>query len=539
MISFVKKNRFSLIFLFFLTIVAYANAWNNAFLSDDLAEIVNNPHIGDLGYAITSHPFGFIRLILYWLIFHIGGLNQILFRSINYVFHVGSVFLVFAIVSKLYSKRAALFTSAIFAVHPAITEAVIWISGGMYPQYAFFILLAFLLYILSNKSKKMYVFSILSYWASFMTHPQMPLALFLIFPLYELCFGNLKANWKKSIPYLGLAIAYVLISLSVIPSRETTLQTTHYQEKGVDNLFLTVPIAISSYFELIFFPKILTLYHSELAFGKVNFAIRAIIVALFFLGTLVSFKKNKHIFFWCTFFLLGLAPTLTPFRFNWIVAERYLYLPIIGILILIGLGLDHLSQKVKFKSTIYALFVLILVGLSVRTILRNIDWYNEDNLWIATGQTSPSSPNTHNNLGDMYGRHGDKQRALQEFQKAIEIKPNYGDAYHNLANTYMELGQVDKALENYQNALKYNPALWQSYQNIASIYFQEKKYDLALDNLQKAIQLNPQSLNLRLNLGIVYLLMGNKEQAKAVFNLILSVDPQNQVALQGLSEASK
>lgn len=224
---------------------------------------------------------------------------------------------------------------------------------------------------------------------------------------------------------------------------------------------------------------------------------------------------------------------------NWIVAERYLYLPILGFLAVAGLGFDRLAGNPKFKQMIYGLFILILIILSARTLIRTVDWKNEDNLWIATGKTSPSSPNTHNNLGDVYGRQGDKQRALQEFQKAIELKPNYGDAYHNLANTYMELGQIDKALENYQNALKFNPNLWQSYQNTAVIYFNQKKFDLAALNLQKAIAINPGNLNLRLNLGIIYLTMGEKTKAKEIFNLILSVDPGNQTAGQGLLEANK
>ena len=221
------------------------------------------------------------------------------------------------------------------------------------------------------------------------------------------------------------------------------------------------------------------------------------------------------------------------------MAERYLYLPILGILVIAGLGFEKLTRSIKFKQITYILFVAVLILLSVRTIIRNIDWKNEDNLWIATGKTSPSSPNTHNNLGDVYGRNGDKQAALKEFQRAIELKPNYGDAYHNLANTYAELGQPDKAVENYQNALKYNPGLWQSYQNIAAVYFGQKKYDLVVENMLKAIQVSPNNLNLRINLGVVYLTMGQKDKAKEIFTAVLSIDPTNQIANQGLTEANK
>ena len=525
--------------LFFLIIVTYANSLNNAFLSDDLAEIVNNPNVSSLKFAITSHPFGFIRLIFYWLAFHLGGLNPIFFRSINIFFHLGSTLLIYTLLSLIYSKRLALLVASIFAVHPAISEAVVWISGGSYPQYTFFFLLSFLLYILSKERKKYYWAAILTFVLSFMSHPQMPLLLFLVFSLWELCFGSLKTSWKKTIPFLIIAILFLITSLGALPERETTLQSVHYQERGVDNPFVLIPVAISSYFELIFFPKTLTLYHSELAFGAIEFSIRAILTILFLIGVLISFKKNKLIFFWSSLFLIALAPTLTPFRLNWIVAERYLYLPSLGVFTLVALGLDRLIQNKRYKHLVLGFLALAIILLSLRTIIRNIDWKNEDNLWIATGKTSPSSPNTHNNLGDVYGRLGDKPAALKEFMRAIELKPNYADAYHNLGNTYRELGQIDKALESYQKAASLNPHLWQSYQNMAAIYFDKKQYDLALEYIQKAIQINPKNINLYNNLGIVYLVSGNKEKAKEVFNAILSADPQNQLARQGLIEASK
>ena len=372
-----------------------------------------------------------------------------------------------------------------------------------------------------------------------MSHPQMPLFLFLMFPLFEFSFGNLRKNWTKVIPFLLISIIYVFINISALPERETTLQSVHYQERGSDNPFVLIPVAISSYLELLVFPKDLTLYHSELAFGPMQFILRALFTLAFLATLVLAFKKNRSYFFWLSFFWLALAPTLTPFRLNWIVAERYFYLPSIGIFVCVALLLNNIVNKKRYQNIIYAIFIIAIILLSVRTIFRNIDWKNEDNLWIATGKTSPSSPNTHNNLGDVYGRWGDKQKALQEFQTAIALKPNYGDAYHNLANTYRELGDLDKALENYLKAAEFNPGLWQSYQNIAAIYFQAKQYDKALEFLQKAIQINPKNINLRNNLGIVYLGMGEKQKAKELFQLVLQSDPQNQFAQQGLIDSSK
>lgn len=530
-----EKIWIHILILAILILATYGNALNNAFVSDDIAEIRDNPNIGNFS-NVTYYKFTPIRVFLYFITFHITGPNPISFRLISYFFHFGSVILIYIILWKIFQKKLiALFASSIFAIHPALSEAVIWISGGTYPQYTFFFLLSFFLYLLSDNSRKYYIFSIFAYLFAFASHPVMPIALFLIYPLYEFSFGNFK-KWIKVIPYFLIAVIYLFINLSVLPERETTLQSTHYQEKGIDNPFIQIPIAITSYFELTFWPQVLTLYHSELAFLPLNFTARLLLTISFFAFFVMALLKSRKIFFFLSIFLLALTPTLTPFRFNWIVAERYLYLPSVGIFTLISWGIYKLSKKF---NVILGLFVIILILLITRTIIRNIEWHSEDNLWIATGKTSPSSPNTHNNLGDVYGRWGDKERALQEFQTAIVLKPNYADAFHNLANTYREISALDKALENYQKAISFNPNLWQSYQNIAAIYFMQGQYAKALENIQKAIQINPKNVNLYLNLGIVYLSLGEKEKAKEAFSLILSADPQNQLARAGLTEASK
>lgn len=523
-----------------LVLITFANSLGNAFVSDDIAEIAQKTTIGDLGYIIRTYSLGIIRHLIYWATYHVAGLTPSAFRITNILFHLGSTILVYLILSNIYkSRRLAFFASSLFAIHPAIAEAFVWISGGIYAQYTFFFLLSFMLYIISSTSYKRYLSAVVFYLFSLMSHPVMPVGLFVVFPLYELCFGNFKKNWVRTLPFFLLSITYLFINLATIPQREETLQQVHYQTKGIDNPLIQIPVAISSYFELLFFPKTLTLYHSELSFGQISYALRSFLTIIFFGLILYGLKKNKSVFFWLSFFFIALSPTLTPFRFNWIVAERYLYLPSIGIFALIGLNLDKMASIGKYKNFIYSIFVIILISLSVRAIIRNIDWKNEDNLWIATGKTSPSSPNTHNNLGDVYGRLGDKKRSLQEFQTAIALKPDYADAYHNAGNVYRELGQLDKALEYYHKAASLNPILWQSYQNIAAIYFQQKQYDKTQEFMLKAIQINPKNINLRINLGIVYIASGNKEKAKEIFNLVLSVDPQNQLARQGLAEANK
>lgn len=533
-----SQKLFPFVLLATLIMLCYLNALNNGFVSDDIPSIPQNPLIGNFWEFVIMRPPGFIRSFLYWLSFSIGGPHPFLFRFSNILFHIGATFLVYIIIRKLHNRTPAMIAAILFAVHPIIVESVTWISGGTYPQYTFFTLLSFWAYIKGAKSKKYLALSVLFFLFALMSHASALVFSSILF-LYELVFGNLKKNWPKLIPFVLLSSFWLILSFFNAGQRAQVLQTAHYQETGTDNLFMLLPTAISSYFQLLAFPNELTLYHSELAFGTVEFIIRTIVFGLFILSLIYTFFKQRKYFFWLSLFFITLTPTLLPFRLTWVVAERYVYFGSIGIFAVVGLLLKQLTDKPKLKTIVLTILPIIILILMVRTMVRNVDWYNEDNLWIATGKTSPSSPNTHNNLGDVYGRLGDKQASIREFQTAIGIKPNYADAYHNLGNAYRDSGDPNKALENYHLALKYNPNLWQSYQNIAAIYFEQKDAQKALEYIQKGLAVDPQNLNLHLALAIIYLQTGQKDQAKTIFNQILAIQPNNVLARQGLAESLK
>ena len=352
--------------------------------------------------------------------------------------------------------------------------------------------------------------------------------------VFVISFQDIRKVWKKLIPFFIISAIWGMCSVLNIGQRLSTLQATYCLKPQTLNPLIQIPIAITSYLELIFWPKGLTLYHSELSFSQGEYLLR-VIIFIIFLGTTVYFyKRNRQIFFWLSFFLITLLPTLTPFGISWVVAERYVYLGSLGIFTVVAIVLKKLSETKVMKPAIVILFCLIIVSLLTRTIIRNIDWKDEDNLWIATARTSPSSPNTHNNLGDVYSRHGDLEKAALEFKKAIQINPSYADAYHNLANTYLAMGRFDEAITNYQKAIYLKPELWQSYQDLGVIYFNLRKYGLAKENLLQAVKINPQDSNLHANLGIIYIRLGEKEKAMEELQTALQLDSNNRVAQEAL-----
>ncbi|MFH1832764.1 MAG: tetratricopeptide repeat protein [Candidatus Levyibacteriota bacterium] len=537
--NFIKKNKIYFILLFFLVFASYFNSFNNDFVSDDRGIIIHADS-WTIDYLI-SHPLSLLRSFLYFVTYKTFGLNPFFFRIANLFFHLGSVFLVYILVGLMTKPKIGILTASLFAVHPILIESVVWISGGVYAQYSFFFLIAFLSYFIFKKTlNKKWLLGSLIFFVFSMLSSEKAIALSPIFLIFEICFGKIKENWKITAIFLILSAVFILFSVSKIEDSFTMAgEQSQSSSLEMENSFVQIPIAITSYFQLILWPKDLTLYHSEMIFSQQEYLFRLCIFIIFLIGIIYSFLKNKKIFFWICFFIISLLPALTPFKISWIVAERYVYLGSIGLFVLIAYFFGKLSEIKKIKLPIYTVFILIIIALSIRTIVRNIDWQNEDNLWIATGKTSPSSPNNHNNLGDVYGRHGNLEGATLEFQTAIKLKPNYADAYHNLANIQMQMEKFDEAIINYQKAIHFNPNLWQSYKGLAIVYFQKKQFDLAILQLQKAIKINPQSSDLLTDLAVIYLQTENKLAAKEAFSKALLLNPNNVRAKTGLNQSAK
>lgn len=491
------------IFLFFLTFIIYFNSFTNDFVSDDIAAIVQNENIGNLFYYFRHQPLNFLRYFFYFIAYKVGGMEPLFFRFFNFLFHFGSVIVIYLLTLLLYSPFLAVVTASWFAVHPILSETVVWISGGVHSQYSFFILLSFLLYILAkseNRFKKYYFFSLISFLLALITTEKAAI-LPLIILFYELSFNKLSKVFIKIIPYFLLSSIWVVIVFSggFFNKRLAALQSSYYQEAGLYNPLIQIPVAVGSYLRLIFWPDKLTIYHSELVYSKLQFVVMVIITLSFFGALIYTFfnKKYRDYFFWLSFFIVSLLPMLTPFKVGWVVAERYVYLGALGIFVVLGFGFERLYKMIGNKKIIYLIISVILISLSARTVRRNVDWKNQDNLWLAAAKISPSSPQNNNNLGDLYGRQKDYEKAIYHFQKAIELKPGYADAYHNLANTYGQIGEIELAMENYKKAIEFNPKLWQSYQNLAAIYFELNDKDKAKEFLQKALEINPSNQQLQ------------------------------------------
>jgi len=532
-----------LVLLILLIIISYTNGFFADFVSDDVYAILRNEsQIQSPNYLFIA-PTMILRSLQYLIAYKIGGLTPFLFRAWNIIFHIGFGWMTYLIVPYFSKKKFLPFIVASFAaIHPMMIESVTWISGGIYAQAGFSLLVSFYLYLQykTQNIKKYLIYSIVSFIVA-LTGSEKVIIFPFIIGLYEFTFGSVRKNWLLIGSYFSVSFIWGLIILTRITERLEYLAVSQGATASfrLENPFVQIPSAFGTYLQLFIWPQHLTLYQSEFHFSPIQFLFLLILSLLLFGIIFISYRKNKSVFFWLSFFIITLLPTLNPFGLSWLVAERYSYLGSIGLYFAFSVLLYKLIESKTYQTLGYIIFSVLLLAFSVRTIVRNVDWQNEDNLWIATGKASPSDPKTHNNLGDYYARKGDLQNAAKEFSRAIELSPRYPDAHHNLANILRQMGQIEEAEKLYIRAAELNPALWQSYQNIASIHFEKEDYEGAEAYTKKAIEAFPTNPQLYANLAVVYVRENKKDLGVEAFQKALQLDPQNETALQGIKELSK
>ena len=486
------KSRYVVGILFLAVAVLYLPFLGNVFISDDIGGLVAAAPgwtwITSVGWPYTIH----LNNLFQFGLFHLFGMTPWPFHLLPILFHAGSVALVYLIVKKLRNTRIGFIAALLFAVHPLATESVVWISGGNYAQAAFFLFLSFWLYI-QEFSIINFQFSILFFLLCLLTSEK-TIALSLIFVSYEWFDGHINKNWRRLLSFVCLSLLIVAFYVLKIGERTTSLGVT-----GIYNPLIQLPAAISSYLALFFWPIHLTLYHSNLTFIWWNYSIRAVVTVAYGVVLVYTLFKRKKIGFWFWWPLIVLAPTLTPLKIAWVVAERYIYGGLIGWCVIVAMLFDRILSKKNQQVLWLCVGMFLVLLLSIRTVIRNTEWVSADSLWTATLRESPEDPHSWNNMGDVYARRGELEQSVNAFTQATKLDPNYADAYHNIGNTYLQMQQYDKAIPFFEKAVSLNPNLWQSYQDLAGIAVEKGNYPQALGYIEKALNIDPANPTLQKN----------------------------------------
>ena len=559
-----------------LCLIVYYNSLSNGFVYDDYGVIVENKYISQPGGLLTSlfsqSYFRFsgleasyrpVSTLSYFLMYAFAELNSYYYHLVSLMLHMLNTTLVFWLaVLVLQNRRRALIASLLFACHPVLTEVVNCIAWNDDLLTTFFFLLALIFYVRTRSDNlvsgiRSYSLSLLLFALGLLSK-EMAITLPAVILFYDLVYRNTSrdtANFKdllrivrKRIPvyagYMAISLLFLYLRFFILYSPQQFHQTS---AGSLLERIIYLPGHIFSFIRLTLFPVDLNadhLYSHPTSFFDV-WNLAGLVVVLTLIGfALVIYRYSRSIFFGIGWFFITLVPVYNLFEIYHPLAERYLYLPVIGFCIVVPEAVHtaakkYFSRPSTVKVAIWIPLVVILGLYSAATITRNPVWQSNYTLWSETVQKSPDSLTARGGLGMAYLAKGMLNEAAEQFEIAIKLYPGDHKSYYNLGLVYHQKGDLDNAREHFSRSATLNPVSVKAHFNLATIYLQQRAWDPAIRHYDKVIELDPTMAMAHYNLGMAYVMQEKFDSAVSAWEKVLLLEPNHTMAKQNIQKARK
>lgn len=426
---------FAPLLLALAVVAGYANSFHGVFQYDDFKVIVEHTRVHSLSQWQEDIGRGLRPLLkLSYTLNWISGAGESGFHAVNLGLHLIATLLVYRLVTLVLpqQRNMALASALLFAVHPAASEAVTYISGRSMSLMTVFYLAATLTYLKGARDKDwrwLYLWSPLLFVlavASKETALLMPFTLLLC----ELClvrplrFSDLLR--RQALHWL-VFLSLVLAVLANAQYRE--MMGVSAELNGLQTNLLTQLHAMTYLLGQLLLPwhmnidpvlPVVTIWPQG-AFDLAWWIVLATVAAM-------SWRKYPWLCFAIFWFVLQLLPIYVFLPRIDVLNDRHLYLAGFPILMLVAVALSRLPAHAGAAAL--AALVLLLTWLSID---RNRDYYSEIALWESTVRLSPNNSRAYNNLGFAYQQAGQPAQAEKAFLTALRLDPNNLRAQNNLA----------------------------------------------------------------------------------------------------------
>ncbi|MCP5105514.1 MAG: tetratricopeptide repeat protein [bacterium] len=544
----------ALVVVLTVTAVSFFPALNNGFTNwDDPAFITENPDIRELSLQNTGKFFtrsyggfaGYVPLVMlsYTLEHALFGMDPGAFHRTNLLLHLVVCLLVFRFIYLLARKwQAAFMVSLLFGVHPLHVEAVAWIQGRKDLLFALFYLAALIAYTryLEKGGKKslyalalvFFVFALLSKVAAI----SLPFALLLLdwrrHPQNKINLCNLR----NKIPFFLMAVLFVLFAFLSMESG--AISTGGGSVDNLGNILLFF-YSFVFYIGKVFLPVGLSArYPIEISqLAPVYLLVLSIVIFIAVAVLLYRFSlvkdKKRDVTFGVLFFLVTLMPTI-PFHFlKQPYADRYMYLPVIGIFYPVVLFLWHLyherfresAKKQLVRVTLVTVIAVVTLSLGYGSWKKCSAWQDGLTLWNDVLSTHPKLSVAYLNRGQIYLHMGKAEAAMADFDKAVAFNPGNAHAYNNRGILYFRRKQYRRALVDYTNALRIDPGYYNAYLNRGNLWGTLGRFREAVSDYDRALALKPGSLVALYYRGLTHRNLGNVDLAERDFKAAIGVNP--------------
>ncbi|MES2838503.1 MAG: tetratricopeptide repeat protein [Bacteroidota bacterium] len=535
-----ENSKIQLGILMLLGLVIYLPTINYEYTNwDDLEYITNNNLVKDFtlskipeifsSYVMGNyHP---LTILSFALEVNFFGESASVMHVTNFSFHIlNSILLLFLLKKINLNWLFCFFPALLFLAHPLHVESVAWISERKDVLYCFFFLLSCIYYFDFKQSakKSKYYLSILFFVFSLLSKGQA-----VVLPLVLICLEVIKTNkfnFKElvinKIPFFILSLVFGVIAIKAqaavdIIGSPNKLSFVEQIVIGLNGLFF--------YIKSTFLPfKLSTLYSYPLTISSL-FYIKALIALLLIGFVIVKFKSEKNILFSFILFFVAVFPVLQFLPVgNAVYADRYYYVPSIGLFLFLSFLLSKYAIKLK-TTTLFSLTFVFCLLLSAISFSQVKVWKNSFTLWEQVRVNYPETPSAWYNTGNYFlkAKTPNYKEALPYFEKSTQLKSNYPKAYNNLGVCYYNLGDYNKALKAYKSAYSLDSNQADITLNVGKANDMLAKYDEAIMWFNKAKNLDATNDIIYYNLGISNFKKGNIDSSIYFYNSAIKLNTNN------------
>jgi tetratricopeptide (TPR) repeat protein len=525
--------------------VVYANSLTAPFIFDDLVAIVNNRHIRHpwplwkafdvpaLAQPIVQRPVIALSLVVNYAL---GGLDVRGYHVFNLLVHIAAALALFGLVRRTLrlprfagrfdraADHVAGASALLWATHPLLTECVTYVTQRTESLMALCYLTTLYCLVRGGGSATWARWRLLAVAACAvgMGSKQVMLTAPLAVLLYDRTFlvGSAReALRRRPWFYAGMAGTWVLLGALVLfgPSVDQTgFRLKHFS--FLQNL-ATQPGVLLHYLRLALWPHPLVLdYAWPIARSPGLIAATAAPLLAWLAATLWLVRRRTAVGFVSAVVLLTLAPTSLWPMVTEIAAERRMYLPLAGLVVLAVAGAWRLLRAWPVPPSVRAavsaglLASLVLVS-GTLTIRRNRDYLDPLEMWRKTVEQQPKNSRARVNFGMELAAAGHTDEALREYQYAVATSPRYVLAHLNLGALLGQMGRYEDALAHLHEARRLRPDMAGPYINLGTTAALRGNMERALKLFQDAVERDPENAEALTGLGAALERLGSPEEA--------------------------
>lgn len=558
-----QVNVFIILLLAAGTLFIYWQVQHQEFIDyDEEIYITDNPHVrqgltwDNLRYAFTEsksgywHPLTWLSLMADRQLFldNAGG-----YHWTSLVVHIANTILLLFILSAMTKAPwQSGFAAALFAFHPLHVEAVAWIAARKDVLSGFFWILALGAYAFYVKKPTVQRYSLLllAFVLGMMAKPTvvtLPVVLLLL-DYWPLQSGRPPANGEKS-GYLarvvdgkgGSQASILFILLEKIPLTLLAViigLISIFPEGTTDNL---VPLhaaplldrlqhALTSYMNYlikIFWPINMAAFYPYPAHLHLWKVITA--TGLLLMVSLIVFstrKKHPYLAVGWIWYLVTMLPVIGLVQvWTHDIADRYTYLPLLGIFIMLAWGIPEFVSSWPRRRAILSFFAIACLAILMVLARHQVShWQDSYTLWSHALDVTEDNPVAHNNLGLFLANNDKPVEAAAHYRQAIQLKPDHYAAYNNLGILLAKQGRQEEASQQFNKALSLKPDYADAHNNLAIYLAHRGKYTDALGHFLEAVRLKPDEAQFQFNVGLIYLQLRDNLLARQYFMQCLVLD---------------